>query len=92
MLSEANPEWQRFHEEQELLKMRHPEIARAPGTMAFDAGPVVEVKLLICPVPFFFRAETKRIIGGLNGAGAEGWFFYSPWRVYDIAVSGTWVS
>ena len=90
MLREAKIEWQHFHDEQEQNK--RPELMHLQGSMAFDTGPVVEVKLLSCPIPFFFLAETRRVIGGLNGSGAEGWFLYTPWHVYDVAVIGTWVS
>jgi hypothetical protein len=93
MLREAKAEWKMFRDQQEERKKEHPEWARfLRDDMASPNGPGVEVVLLSCPAPFLIRASTSRVIGGLNGGGTEGWYLFTPWRVYGIAVTGTWVS
>lgn len=60
--------------------------------MALDNGPIVDVNLLLCPAPFVIKAECGRTIGGLNGYGTIGWYFFAPWHVYAISLSQTWIS
>ena len=95
MLRDAEKEWQywRRREGKDLAEMKraHPEF-RLSRVMANDGGPWIKVKLLRCPAPFFFIAETSKVIGGLNGTGSVGLYLYSPWHIYFLFVHGTWVS
>ena len=89
LYTEAQVDWQRYHAEQEKSRERYP---GAHDTMAFSAGPRIDVSLLSCPAPFVIRAECGQAIGGLNGYGTIGWYLLTPWRVYGLSVQHTWVS
>ena len=60
--------------------------------MRAHGRPHVEVKMLSCPAPFFFRAEYSRVVDRLNGSGAVGSFLWLPWRVYTLSEVPTWIS
>lgn len=68
---------------------------RYPGqteSMAFKEGPSARVNLLSCLAPLVFRAECSRMIGGLNGYGTVGVYLLTPWRVYLLSETQTWIS
>jgi hypothetical protein len=47
-----------------------------------SGGPHASADLLSCPLPLYFRAETKSAIGDRYQMNGTGWYFYTPWRVY----------
>jgi hypothetical protein len=47
--------------------------------------PRAEVSLLSCPAPFIFHARWGgEIAPSRNISGGTGWFFYTPWRSYQL--------
>ena len=63
-----------------------------PHLPVYESGPVARVDLLACPAPLFIRVSCGRSIGGDNGYGWIGWYFVTPWRIYQISATYTWVS
>jgi len=88
---DAKVEWEQCYREQEIRNKESPDLKNF-DSMAFKSGPSVKVSLRRCFTPFYFEAETSRVIGGLNGAGAVGRYLVMPWRVYVLSEVGTWVS
>lgn len=86
-------EWQRVRAEAMKEKELYPGHREyVMQTMAFASGPVVRIKAFSCPAPFVVDAQCGRVIGGLNGYGTIGRYVLTPWRVYVIYESGTWIS
>ena len=91
ILHDAKIEWEQCYREQEVRNKENPELKNF-DSMAFKTGPRVRVQLRRCFAPFYFEAETGRLIGGLNGVGTVGRYFITPWKVYVLSEVGTWES
>lgn len=86
---EAVPDWREYRRQgEEGIKDR----PSRPDLPVYEHGPVARVELLVCPAPFIIKTDCGRSIGGLNGYGWIGWYLVTPWRIYQIADSPTWVS
>lgn len=81
--AEAQRAWERYRGDPQAPKY---------GSLAHPGGPSVQVEWISCPAPFIFKAGYGRVIGPLNGYGAEGLFFLTPWHVYTLYEVDRWVS
>jgi hypothetical protein len=86
---EAVPDWREYRRQRDERSKNRPS---RPDLPVYEHGPVSRVELLVCPAPFVIKADCGRSIGGLNGNGWVGWYFATPWRIYQVAATHTWVS
>jgi hypothetical protein len=89
LLKGSLAQWKDSLPAQEAASERSP---GQPETMAFKSGPKIRVELSLCFIPLIFGAECSRVIGGLNGYGTVGIYLLTPWRVYVLSETQTWVS
>lgn len=89
---EAVPDWREYRRQREERKMAGTGAPVRPDLPVYEHGPVARVELLLCPVPFIIKTDCGRSIGGLNGYGWIGWYLVTPWRIYQVSATYTWVS
>ena len=57
----------------------------AGASAPFATGlPRLAVDSVVCPCPFWFRAEGSRVEGPRFRHDFDGWFFWMPWHVYRV--------
>jgi hypothetical protein len=52
----------------------------------------VTVTPKMTPGPFIFNAKCDFVLNSHEGHGDEGWYFWTPWKVYTIKSSYVWIS
>lgn len=70
----------------------------APGSLtrqvrgSIAGGWKFDVKEVMCPAPLLFRARSDYVLTSHEGSGEEGWYIWTPWKVYTLTSHYTWIS
>ncbi len=56
------------------------------------AGWRFDVKEVFSPAPLIFRSRSDYVLTSHEGYGEEGWFLWTPWKVYLLKSRYTWIS
>jgi hypothetical protein len=82
---EAVPDWREYRGQREERRKSASGAPVLPDLPIYEHGPVAHVDLLACPAAFVIKVDCARHIGGLNGYMWLGWYFVTPWRIYQIS-------
>ena len=92
LTEEVRPHWREWHEKRQSTLVANGRKATVPSLPIYEKGPVVIVEKVFCPAPLFFRADCVQMAHGLDGERWSGWYFVTPWRVYQFGARWQWVS